>query len=116
MGIIQSRHSRRIVPMTRSQIAFAFGLAKGERNTARPNARIDSSRCFAKMLSRSWSSVSTKPRFGQRFRRGEMHVAALPSPGPATASPSTARARDNAASPRTAPVFEEAPIFERMEP
>jgi glycerol-3-phosphate dehydrogenase len=53
-GIIQSRHSRRIVPMTRSQIAFAFGLANGESNTSRPNARIDSSRCLAKMLSRSW--------------------------------------------------------------
>ena len=29
-GIIQSRHSRRIVPMTRSQIAFALGLENGE--------------------------------------------------------------------------------------
>jgi hypothetical protein len=53
-GIIQSRHSRRIVPMTRSQIAFALGLEKGERSTARPNARIESSRCRAKMRSRSW--------------------------------------------------------------
>ena len=54
IGIIQSRHSRRIVPMTRSQIAFALGLENGERSTARPNARIESSRCRAKMLSRSW--------------------------------------------------------------
>ena len=53
MGIIQSRHSRRIVPMTRSQMEFAFGLANGESSTVRPNARIDLSRCFAKMLSRS---------------------------------------------------------------
>jgi hypothetical protein len=38
----------------RSQIAFALGLENGERSTARPNARIESSRCLAKMLSRSW--------------------------------------------------------------
>jgi hypothetical protein len=30
--------------MTRSQIAFAFGLENGEGNTARPNARIEWSR------------------------------------------------------------------------
>ena len=33
-GIIQSRHSLRIVPITRSQIEFAFGLATGDRNTS----------------------------------------------------------------------------------
>ena len=42
--IIQSKHSRRIVPITRSQIAFALGLENGERSTARPNVRIESSR------------------------------------------------------------------------
>ena len=45
--------TRRIVPITRSQIAFALGLENGERSTARPKARIESSRCRAKMLSRS---------------------------------------------------------------
>jgi putative tryptophan/tyrosine transport system substrate-binding protein len=51
---IASRHSLRIVPITRSQIEFAFGLATGDRNTSRPNALIESSRCLAKILSRSW--------------------------------------------------------------
>jgi hypothetical protein len=32
-GWIQSRYSRRIVPMTRSQTAFAFGLRSGDFNT-----------------------------------------------------------------------------------
>jgi hypothetical protein len=35
------RHSLRIVPITRSQIEFAFGLATGDRNTS-----IPSTRCF----------------------------------------------------------------------
>jgi len=41
----QSRHSRRIVPITRSQIAFALGLEYGERSTPRPIVRIESSKC-----------------------------------------------------------------------
>ena len=36
------------------EIAFAFGLANGERNTVRPKARIDSYRCLEKMSSREW--------------------------------------------------------------
>ena len=55
MGISQSRHSRRIVPMTRSQIAFAFGQRGGDFNTSMPSLFTDSSRCLAKMLSRSCS-------------------------------------------------------------
>ena len=51
--ISQSRHSRRIVPSTRSQTAFAFGLRTGERNTFTPNALIESSRCFAEIRSQS---------------------------------------------------------------
>jgi hypothetical protein len=43
-GINQSRHSRRTVPMTRSQSAFAFGLAIGDRNVSTPKALIESSR------------------------------------------------------------------------
>ena len=54
IGIIQSRHSRRIVPITRSQIEFAFGLATGDRNTSTPRALIELSRCLAKIASRSW--------------------------------------------------------------
>ena len=37
----------------RSQIEFASGLANGDRNTSTPNALIESSRCLAKVLSRS---------------------------------------------------------------
>ena len=36
------------------QIEFALGLATGDRNTSIPNALIESSRCLAKVLSRSW--------------------------------------------------------------
>jgi hypothetical protein len=35
------------VPITRSQIAFALGLENDELSTARPNVRIESSRCRA---------------------------------------------------------------------
>jgi hypothetical protein len=38
-GISQSRHSRRIVPMTRSQIALAIGLCGGDFNTLTPGAK-----------------------------------------------------------------------------
>jgi hypothetical protein len=36
-GIIESRHSRRMVPITRSQIAFAIGLRGGDFNTSTPS-------------------------------------------------------------------------------
>jgi hypothetical protein len=52
-GINQSRHSRRIVPITRSEIALAFGLCGGDLSTVTPRFLIDSSRLIAKMLSRS---------------------------------------------------------------
>ena len=52
--ISQSRHSRLIVPIARSQIALAFGLRNGDFRTLRPSRLIDSSRLFAKMLSRPW--------------------------------------------------------------
>jgi hypothetical protein len=51
-GINQSRHSRRIVPITRSQMTFIFGVCGAHFNTLIPSARIDSSRWLAKMLSR----------------------------------------------------------------
>jgi ABC-type proline/glycine betaine transport system ATPase subunit len=51
-GINQSMHSRRIVPITRSQIAFAFGLCGGDLSTVSPRFLIDSSKRLAKMLSR----------------------------------------------------------------
>ncbi len=38
---------------TRSQIAFAVGLCGGDFSTWTPSFAIDSSRCFAKILSRS---------------------------------------------------------------
>jgi hypothetical protein len=52
-GLLSSRHSRRIVPMIRSQIAFAIGLRGGDFNTLTPSFAIDPSRCFAKIQSRS---------------------------------------------------------------
>ena len=61
IGIIQSRHSLRIVPITRSQIEFALGLAIGDRNTSTPKARIESSRCLAKIRSRSWIRYLLRP-------------------------------------------------------
>jgi hypothetical protein len=57
-GISQSKHSRRIVPMTRSQMELAIGLRGGNFNTVIPSRPIDSSRCLAKMLSRSCSRYS----------------------------------------------------------
>ena len=52
-GISQSRHSRRIVPMTRSQIELAIGLRGGDFKTLTPSLPIDSSRRLAIILSRS---------------------------------------------------------------
>ena len=49
----QSRHSRRIVPITRSQTEFAFGLATGDRDTFIPNALMESSRCLANYRGRA---------------------------------------------------------------
>src|SRR5262245_10203169 len=43
-GISQSRHSRLMVPIERSQIALAMGLRNGVFRTLRPSRRIDSSR------------------------------------------------------------------------
>ncbi len=43
-GIIQSRHSRRIVPMTRSQIPFVLGLENGERSTQRSDRIVQAPR------------------------------------------------------------------------
>src|SRR5271156_902589 len=47
-GISQSRHSRRMVPITRSQIAFVIGLRGGVFNILTPSRPTDSSRCLAK--------------------------------------------------------------------
>ena len=55
LGITQSKHSRRNVPMTRSQIALTFGQCGGDFYTLMPRRLPDSSRCSAKMLSRSCS-------------------------------------------------------------
>ena len=49
----QSRHSRRIVPINRSQIAFAIGLRGGDFRTLNPKPLMDASKLLAKMLSRS---------------------------------------------------------------
>jgi len=40
-GISQFGHSRRIVPMTRSQTAFAMGLRGGDFNTSTPSALVE---------------------------------------------------------------------------
>jgi hypothetical protein len=42
-----------MVPMTRSQVALAFGERGGDFITLIPSLRMDSSRWLAKMLSRS---------------------------------------------------------------
>ena len=54
-GIIQSRHSRRAVPMKRSQCAFACGARTGVFNTCSDIDRRASSTAGAKMPSRSWT-------------------------------------------------------------
>lgn len=48
----QSKHSRRSVPRTRSQRAFAFGLLGGLFNTRSPSRWMDSSSSAEKMLPR----------------------------------------------------------------
>jgi len=42
-GIMKSRHSRRTVPTSRSQYAFAFGARTGVRKTLSPNELLSSS-------------------------------------------------------------------------
>jgi hypothetical protein len=54
IGISQSKHSRRIVPIRRSQIALAIGLHLGDFMIFSPNLPMESSKFLAKMLSRSW--------------------------------------------------------------
>ena len=53
-GIRKSRHSRRIVPTSRSQTAFAFGARTGVFSIRTPIAVTALSNSFEKMLSRSW--------------------------------------------------------------
>ena len=52
MGISQSRHSRRIVPISRSQNVLACGVHTGIFSTCRPIDAIAQSTVAAKMLSR----------------------------------------------------------------
>jgi hypothetical protein len=54
-GISQSRHSRRAVPMKRSQCAFACGVRTGVFNTCSDIERRASSTAGAKIPSRSWT-------------------------------------------------------------
>jgi hypothetical protein len=53
IGINQSKHSRRIVPIRRSHIALAIRLHSGDFMIVSPNLSLESSRPWAKMLSRS---------------------------------------------------------------
>jgi hypothetical protein len=46
-------NSRAGCSITRSQIALAFGPCGGDFSALKPSALIDSSKCLAKMLSRS---------------------------------------------------------------
>src|SRR5207247_11064831 len=48
-GIIQSRHSRRTVPISRSQTAFASGLCGGDFRTLSPKLWMDSFRLLTKL-------------------------------------------------------------------
>ncbi len=51
---MKSKHSRRTVPTSRSQFAFAFGARTGVRNTLSPNELlISSSNSVEKIESRS---------------------------------------------------------------
>jgi hypothetical protein len=52
---MKSKHSRRTVPISRSQYAFAFGARTGVRNTLSPNELLSSSSSLTeKIESRSW--------------------------------------------------------------
>ena len=50
----QSRHSRRIVPITRSQTPFAIGQRGGVFSTRNPQLSTQLSSSQEKILSRSW--------------------------------------------------------------
>jgi hypothetical protein len=52
--MIQSRHSRRSVPISLSQSEFAFGLRTGVSMTSRPIPAIEASKPMEKIASRSW--------------------------------------------------------------
>jgi hypothetical protein len=53
--MIQSRHSRRSVPISLSQSEFAFGLRTGVLMTSRPIPATEASTPVEKIASRSWS-------------------------------------------------------------
>jgi hypothetical protein len=53
-GMIQSRHSRRSVPIIFSHNELAFGLRIGVLMTARPRPATEASRSVEKIASRSW--------------------------------------------------------------
>jgi hypothetical protein len=50
----QSKHSRRKVPMTRSQMPFASGQRGAVLTTRNPKLPMELSSSMQKMLSRSW--------------------------------------------------------------
>lgn len=58
IGIIQSRHSRGIVPIALSQTEFAFGLATGDRGTLTLGALIELSKYFAFLSVRALHCVA----------------------------------------------------------
>ena len=70
----QSKHSLRIVPITRSQMEFALGLRVGLFNTRSPSRLIDSSNSTEKMASRSCS------RYSYRFFVSHRLAQLLPRP------------------------------------
>jgi len=77
MEISQSRHSRRMVPMSLSQIESALGHRGGDFNTSMPSLFTDSSRCLAKMLSRSCSRYwyrSSNPTASRSCCRVQLEV------------------------------------------
>jgi len=69
---VQSRHSARIVAMTRSAWALAFGARIGVRITLAPSERTTSSKGPTNLVSRSWMrnriAVDRSSRFRARLR------------------------------------------------
>jgi hypothetical protein len=65
---MKSKHSRRTVPISRSQYAFAFGARTGVRRTLSPNELLSSSSKSEKIESRSWISVVTAIVFFVRLQ------------------------------------------------
>ena len=63
IGIMKSRHSRRALPIQRSQIAFGWGALRGVFNTVSPNVfgsfrwRLDLFRCESAILRTYWVLV-----------------------------------------------------------